>query len=171
MMRLAVENNLTNNMASMDSVLDQVSTDIKCWQENTKHSSDNGFLCCHGTELPEYFVFVTFWALLHSNLDSLDEINIERADICPFVGFLQRAAQKPLVRHARIINRVLRYVRRVPSGMLFQTAISSTAGSRCRCGIQGKAPGPHSCGRGYGVARRALGPATSREHLNLLLKK
>ena len=43
-----------------------------------------------------------------------------RADICPFVGFLQRAAQKPLIRHVRLINRVLRYVRRVPSGILFR---------------------------------------------------
>ena len=43
-----------------------------------------------------------------------------RADICPFVGYLQRAAQKPLIRHVRLINRVLRYVRRVPSGILFQ---------------------------------------------------
>ena len=46
-----------------------------------------------------------------------------RADICPFVGFLQRAAQKPLIRHVRLINRVLRYVRRVPSGMLFQRLV------------------------------------------------
>ena len=43
-----------------------------------------------------------------------------RADICPFVGFLQRAAQQPLVRHVRLLNRVLRYVRRVPSGILFR---------------------------------------------------
>ena len=59
-------------------------------------------------------------ALYWSLLGGIAWLLQTRADICPFVGFLQRAAQKPLIRHVRLINRVLRYVRRVPSGILFQ---------------------------------------------------
>ena len=59
-------------------------------------------------------------ALYWSLLGGIAWLLQTRADICPFVGFLQRAAQKPLIRHVRLLNRVLRYVRRVPSGILFQ---------------------------------------------------
>ena len=59
-------------------------------------------------------------ALYWSLLGGIAWLLQTRADICPFVGFLQRAAQKPLIRHVRLINRVLRYVRRVPSGILFR---------------------------------------------------
>ena len=62
-------------------------------------------------------------ALYWSLLGGIAWLLQTRADICPFVGFLQRAAQKPLIRHVRLINRVLRYVRRVPSGMLFQRLV------------------------------------------------
>ena len=57
-----------------------------------------------------------FWSLL----GGLAWLLMTRADICPFIGYLQRAAQKPLNRHVRLINRVLRYCRRVPSGILFR---------------------------------------------------
>ena len=57
-----------------------------------------------------------FWSLL----GGLAWLLMTRADICPFIGYLQRAAQKPLNRHVKLINRVLRYCRRVPSGILFQ---------------------------------------------------
>ena len=44
-----------------------------------------------------------YWSLL----EGVAWLMQTRADICPFVGYLQRAAQKPLTRHVRLLNRVL----------------------------------------------------------------
>ena len=44
-----------------------------------------------------------------------------RADIAPFIGFLQRGAQKPTRQHLRQANKILKYLKAHPNvGILYQ---------------------------------------------------
>ena len=58
----------------------------------------------------------SYWSLL----GALAWLLMTRADIAPFIGYLQRAAQKPQNKHIRMINKVLRYCKRVGTGILFR---------------------------------------------------
>ncbi len=66
-------------------------------------------------DLPEAYL-KWYWSLL----GALGWLLQTRADIAPFIGNLQRAASKPKIRHLRLANRVLRYCRRVPTGLIFR---------------------------------------------------
>ncbi len=66
-------------------------------------------------DLPESYQKL-YWSLL----GALGWLLQTRADIAPFIGNLQRAASKPKERHLRLANRVLRYCRRVPTGLIFK---------------------------------------------------
>ena len=57
-----------------------------------------------------------FWSLL----GALAWLLQTRADIAPFVGFLQRNTHDPRIRHLRQINRVLAYCKRVSTGIRFK---------------------------------------------------
>eukprot|EP00975_Prorocentrum_lima_P057197 11998341-Prorocentrum_lima.AAC.1 len=46
------------------------------------------------------------------------------AGIAPFVGFMQRQAHKPNNKHLTYINRVLRYSKRVKTGMYFKKLVA-----------------------------------------------
>eukprot|EP00975_Prorocentrum_lima_P002463 541706-Prorocentrum_lima.AAC.1 len=48
---------------------------------------------------------------------------MSRADIAPCVGFMQRQAHKPKNKHLKCINRVLRYCKRVKTGMYFKKCV------------------------------------------------
>ena len=43
-----------------------------------------------------------------------------RADMAPSMGYMQRVAHKPLNKHDNMINTVLRYCKRVSTGILFR---------------------------------------------------
>ena len=45
---------------------------------------------------------------------------LTRADIAAYVGYLQRNAQAPTIKHALQANRILKWCKRTPSGILFQ---------------------------------------------------
>jgi len=55
-----------------------------------------------------------------SLLGGLGWLLVTRADICAFVSFLQRLARKPLIKHLRMINQVLRYCKRTPAGITYR---------------------------------------------------
>ena len=57
-----------------------------------------------------------FWSLL----GALSWLQQTRADIAPYIGFLQRNAHKPNIGHIQKANMLLRYVRRVNAGILIQ---------------------------------------------------
>ena len=67
----------------------------------------------------------SFWSLL----GALAWLLMTRADIAPFVGYLQRAAQPPLNNHAKLINKVLIYCKRVSSGIVSLLATTSQVSS------------------------------------------
>ena len=60
---------------------------------------------------------LTFWSLL----GALSWLLQTRADLSPYIGHLQRIAKAPTCRHALLANKVLRYARRIPAGMLFKS--------------------------------------------------
>ena len=82
-----------------------------------------------------------FWSFL----GGLAWLLMTRADICPFIGYLQRAAQKPLIRHVKLINRVRRYCRRVPSGILFQRLTPPVTLVVVADAAYNANPGAHEC--------------------------
>eukprot|EP00975_Prorocentrum_lima_P049365 10327539-Prorocentrum_lima.AAC.1 len=45
---------------------------------------------------------------------------MSRADIAPFIGHLQRHAHKPQNKHLKVISRVLRFCKRVNTGMFYR---------------------------------------------------
>eukprot|EP00975_Prorocentrum_lima_P064621 12898645-Prorocentrum_lima.AAC.1 len=49
---------------------------------------------------------------------------MSRADISPFVGFMQRQAHKPKNKHIKYINRVLRYCKHAKIGMYFKKLVA-----------------------------------------------
>ena len=49
-----------------------------------------------------------FWSLL----GALSWLQQTRADIAPFIGYLQRVAHVPTIAHVKMSNKLLRYVRR-----------------------------------------------------------
>ena len=57
-----------------------------------------------------------FWSLL----GALAWLQQTRADICPFIGHLQRVAHRPTIEHARRANKILRYVKRIKSGLCYK---------------------------------------------------
>ena len=57
-----------------------------------------------------------FWGLL----GALSWLQQTRADIAPFIGYLQREAHKPTIHQVKQANKVLRYVRRVKSGIIYK---------------------------------------------------
>ena len=61
-------------------------------------------------------ILILFWSLV----GALAWLQQTRADICPFVGHLQRVAHKPTIGHAKRANKILRYVRRVKSGLRYR---------------------------------------------------
>ena len=76
--------------------------------DNVEHLGDD-------TEAPEPET-----AAFGSLLGGLGWLLVTRQDICAFVAFLQRLARKPLVRHLRMINKVLRYCKKTPAGILYK---------------------------------------------------
>ena len=56
-----------------------------------------------------------FWSLL----GALSWLQQTRADIAPFIGYLQRVAHIPTIAHVKMANKLLRYVRRVKCGLRF----------------------------------------------------
>ena len=56
-----------------------------------------------------------FWSLL----GALSWLQQTRADIAPFIGYLQRVAHVPTIAHVKMSNNILRYVRRVKCGLRF----------------------------------------------------
>jgi len=71
------------------------------------------------TDLDEATMIV-FWSLL----GTLSWLQQTRADIAPFIGYLQRIAKKPNNEHIRMANKVLRYCRRVKTGLYFKKLTS-----------------------------------------------
>jgi len=71
------------------------------------------------TDLDEATMTV-FWSLL----GALSWLQQTRADIAPFIGYLQRIAKKPNNGHIRMANKVLRYCRRVKTGLHFKKLMS-----------------------------------------------
>eukprot|EP00975_Prorocentrum_lima_P035781 7524753-Prorocentrum_lima.AAC.1 len=49
---------------------------------------------------------------------------MSRADIAPFVGYMQRHTHQPKNKHLKFINRVLRYCTRVKAGMYFRKCVA-----------------------------------------------
>eukprot|EP00975_Prorocentrum_lima_P001887 410842-Prorocentrum_lima.AAC.1 len=45
---------------------------------------------------------------------------MSRADIVPFVGYIQRHAHQPKNKHLKFIHRVLHYCKRAKTGMYFK---------------------------------------------------
>ena len=60
-----------------------------------------------------------FWSLL----GALPWLQQTRADIAPFIGYLQREAHQPTVLLLKLANKILRYVRRVKSGIVYKKLI------------------------------------------------
>ena len=60
-----------------------------------------------------------FWSLL----GALSWLQQTRADIAPFIGYLQREAHQPTVKLLKDANKVLRYVRRIKSGIVYKKLI------------------------------------------------
>ena len=60
-----------------------------------------------------------FWSLL----GALSWLQQTRADIAPFIGYLQRVAHEPNITHVKMANKILRYVRRVKCGLRFTKLI------------------------------------------------
>ena len=61
-----------------------------------------------------------FWSLL----GALSWLQQTRADIAPFIGYLQRVAQAPVIDHVKKANHILRYVRRVKCGLYYRMLLS-----------------------------------------------
>eukprot|EP00975_Prorocentrum_lima_P029347 6162852-Prorocentrum_lima.AAC.1 len=59
-----------------------------------------------------------------SLLGALAWLLMSRTDIAPFLGFMQRQAHKPKNAHLRYINCVLRYCKRVKTGMHFKKLVA-----------------------------------------------
>ena len=57
-----------------------------------------------------------FWSLL----GALSWLQQTRADIAPFIGYLQRVAHEPVIDHVKKANHILRYVRRVKCGLCYR---------------------------------------------------
>jgi len=55
-----------------------------------------------------------------SLLGALAWLLMTRSDISPYVGYMQRLAGKPRKRHLRMISQVLKYVKRVSTGLLYK---------------------------------------------------
>eukprot|EP00975_Prorocentrum_lima_P026948 5667269-Prorocentrum_lima.AAC.1 len=51
---------------------------------------------------------------------------MSRADIAPFAGYTQRHAHQSKNKHLKFINHVLRYCKRVKSGMYFKKLVACT---------------------------------------------
>eukprot|EP00975_Prorocentrum_lima_P020939 4406670-Prorocentrum_lima.AAC.1 len=49
---------------------------------------------------------------------------MRRADRAPFVGYMQRHTHQPKNKHLKFINRVLRYCKRVKTGMCFKRLVA-----------------------------------------------
>jgi len=79
--------------------------------ENTAHINDDD-----PAPTPETEAF-------GSLLGGLGWLLVTRADICAFVSFLQRLARKPLIRHLKMINQVLRYCKRTPAGIAYRKLV------------------------------------------------
>ena len=63
----------------------------------------------------------TDYGLFRSLLGALMWLLQTRADIAPFIGFLQRGANKPTRQHLQQANKVLRYLQAHPgTGILYQ---------------------------------------------------
>ena len=57
-----------------------------------------------------------FWSLL----GALSWLQQTRAGIAPFIGYLQRVAQAPVIDHVKKANHILRCVRRVKCGLYYR---------------------------------------------------
>eukprot|EP00975_Prorocentrum_lima_P068926 12923291-Prorocentrum_lima.AAC.1 len=57
-------------------------------------------------------------------LGALAWLLMSRSDIARLVGFVQRQAHKPKNRHLKYNNRVLRYCKRVKTGMHFKELVA-----------------------------------------------
>ena len=60
-----------------------------------------------------------FWSLL----GALSWLQQTRAYIAPFIGYLQREAHRPTVKLVELANKILRYARRVKSGIVYKRLI------------------------------------------------
>ena len=60
-----------------------------------------------------------FWSLL----GALSWLQQTRADIAPFIGYLQREAHKPTITLVKLANKILRYARRVKSGIVYRKLV------------------------------------------------
>ena len=60
-----------------------------------------------------------FWSLL----GALSWLQQTRADIAPFIGYLQRVAHEPVIDHVKKANHILRYVRRVKCGLHYRKLV------------------------------------------------
>ena len=67
-----------------------------------------------------------------SLLGGLAWLLVTRADIAPYVGFMQRLAGKPKFRHIRMINKVLKYCKRVSAPITYKR-INTTPRLLCVC--------------------------------------
>eukprot|EP00975_Prorocentrum_lima_P011781 2506092-Prorocentrum_lima.AAC.1 len=61
-----------------------------------------------------------------SLLGALAWLLMSRADVAPFIGHLQRHAHKPQNTHVQVINRVLRFCKRVNTGMFYKKLVAPT---------------------------------------------
>eukprot|EP00975_Prorocentrum_lima_P015243 3231316-Prorocentrum_lima.AAC.1 len=59
-----------------------------------------------------------------SLLGALAWLLTSRAGIAPFIGHLQRHAHNPQNKHLMVINRVLRFCKRVSAGMFYKKLVA-----------------------------------------------
>ena len=52
----------------------------------------------------------TLLTLFWIPLGAVSWLQQTRADIAPLVGYLQRIAHKPTIHHAKLVNKILRYI-------------------------------------------------------------
>eukprot|EP00975_Prorocentrum_lima_P049324 10320086-Prorocentrum_lima.AAC.1 len=59
-----------------------------------------------------------------SLLGALTWLLMSRAEIAPFVGYMQRHEHQPKNKHLKFINRVLHYCKGVKTGMYFKNCVA-----------------------------------------------
>ena len=70
--------------------------------------------------VPDQEVGTEYIQGFQSLLGALMWLLVTRADISPYVGYLQRNSQAPKVKHLQLINRVLRFCKRKSTGILYR---------------------------------------------------